>query len=167
MFTQSNMRHPCSSMYLYRCDDSLSNSKDASLNKGLDYHRIIDLFINNDINCQILICPNVSAEKSDLGTDAGGGLPILLFRVNVHTNTTQVPDIHSHLFCRFFISCIQRVQTTFVIDFDFCLGGRAQQRILACMWQSHLNQMLQTEPCLSVVMNEITCMITVLLRFIF
>ena len=36
MFTQSNMRHPCSSMYLYRCDDSLSNSKDASLNKGLD-----------------------------------------------------------------------------------------------------------------------------------
>ena len=55
------------------CDDSLSNSKDASLNKGFDWRRIIDLFINNDINCQIVICPNVSAEKSDLGTDALGG----------------------------------------------------------------------------------------------
>ena len=27
----SSMRHLCSSTYLYRCDDSLSNSKDASL----------------------------------------------------------------------------------------------------------------------------------------
>ena len=59
-----------------------------------------------------------------------------------------------------------RVQTTFVNDFEFCLGGRAQHRILACMWKNHLNQMLQTEPCLSVVMNEITCMITILLRSI-
>ena len=89
MFIQSSMRHPCISIYLYRCDDSLSNSKDASLNKGIDQHRIIDLFINNDINCQIVICSNVSAEKkNDLWTDAGGGLPILLLRVNVHTNTT-------------------------------------------------------------------------------
>ena len=73
MLTQSNMRHPCSFVFLYRCDDSLSNSKDASLNKGLDEHRIIDQFINNDINCHIVICPNVSAEKSDHGTEAGGG----------------------------------------------------------------------------------------------
>ena len=57
--------------------------------------------------------------------------------------------------------------TTFVIDFDFCPGGRAQHRILACMWQNHLNQVLQTEPFLSVVMNEITCMLTVLFRSIF
>ena len=68
------VRHPCSSVYLYCCDDSFSNSKDASLNKGLDdQHRIIDLFINDDINFHIVICPNVSSEKSDLGTDAGGG----------------------------------------------------------------------------------------------
>ena len=118
MFIQSSMRHPCISIYLYRCDDSLSNSKDASLNKGIDQHRIIDLFINNDINCQIVFCPNFSAEKSDLGTDAGGGLPMLPFRVNVHTNARYTNT--------------KRVQTTFVINFDFCLGGRAQHHILAC-----------------------------------
>ena len=58
----------------------------------------------------------------------------------------------------------KRVQTTFVIDFKFYLGGRAQHRILACILEDHFAQMLQTEPFLSVVMNEITCMITVLLR---
>ena len=59
----------------------------------------------------------------------------------------------------------KRVQTTFVIDFKFCPGGRAQHRILACMWEDHFDQMLQTEPFLSVFMNEITGMIAVLFRF--
>ena len=61
----------------------------------------------------------------------------------------------------------KRVQTTFVIDFKFCPGGRAQHCIFACMWEDHFDQMLQIEPFLSVVMNEITCIITVLLRFFF
>ena len=60
----------------------------------------------------------------------------------------------------------QRMQTTFVIGFKFCPGGRAQHRILASMWENHFDQMLQTEPFLSVVMNKMTCMISVLLRFL-
>ena len=88
MFTQSNMQHPCTSVYLYRCDDSLWNSKDASLNKGLDSHRIIDLFINNDINCHIVICPNVSVEKSNIGTDAGGCSQSLCYSLFLESMST-------------------------------------------------------------------------------
>ena len=134
MFTQSNMRHPCSSMYLYRCDDSLSNSKDASLNKALEKHRIIDLIINNDLNCQTVICPNVSAEKSDLGTNAGGGSQsYFLESMSTLTPPTRYPFTFVLQILHIMHTNTKRVQTTFVIDFDFCLGGRAQHRILACM----------------------------------
>ena len=58
-------------------------------------------------------------------------------------------------------SCKQTVKTLIRRDLGLqCL--RMSQK-----WFIRVNQMLQTEPFLSVVMNEITCMVTVLLRSIF
>ena len=130
-----------------------------------DQHRIIDLFISDDINCQIVICPNVSAEKKRSWDRCRREGSQSYFLESMSTLTPPRYPLSIHICFAAYKS--KRVQTTFVIHFDFCFGGRAQHRVLTCMWQNHLNQMLQTEPFLSVVMNEITCMITVLFRSIF
>ena len=95
-----------------------------------------------------MICPNVSAEKSDLGTgqmpEGGGGEgpgergegSQSYFLESMSTLTPpryRYPFTFVLQILHIMHTNTKRVQTTFVIDFDFCLGGRAQHRILACV----------------------------------
>ena len=53
------------------------------------------LFINNEINCHIVIYPNVSAEKCDLGTDAGGGSQSYRYSFFLESMSILIPPRYS------------------------------------------------------------------------